>query len=208
MKLLALDASTAICSVAVEADGQIVQQTREVSRSHSQFILPMIDSCLHELNVQIKDLDAIAFGKGPGSFTGLRLTASIVQAIAYSHDLPVVPVSSLQAIAQAVYQQEGVTDLVVCEDARIQQVYWCHFKLSDGFMQPVTVETCEAMDGVANYLKTFEKAPVLIQDAALPLGSSLLTLAHDYLAKQQTVTPELALPSYVQALQYKRSGIQ
>lgn len=220
--LLALDASTTTCSVAVQIGDQIVQRTQDVSRKHSQFILSMIDGCLKEANIELSDLKALVFGQGPGSFTGLRLVASIIQAIAFSHSLPVISISSLQALSQTAYLQNGCSNVVVCEDARIKEVYWAHYHCVDGLMQPITEETCTAVFELTQYLSSLTQSYSLVGSGwqayedlkrlsdtkgyfeIASMATGLLTLGEHAFANQAFVSPELALPSYIQMLQYQK----
>lgn len=119
MKILALDTSTEACSVALWTDGSIVERF-EVGSQHSERILPMVHGVLAEAGLVLTQLDAIAFGRGPGSFTGLRICAGVVQGLAFGADLPVVPVSSLAALAQGV----DAPKVLAAFDARLNQVYW------------------------------------------------------------------------------------
>ena len=119
MKILALDASTEACSVALWTDGE-VRERFETGSQHSERILPMVQEVLAEGGQTLTQLDAIAFGHGPGSFTGLRICAGVVQGLAFGADLPVVPVSSLAALAQGV----DAPRVLAAFDARMHQVYW------------------------------------------------------------------------------------
>jgi len=119
LKILALDASTEACSVALWTDGE-VRERFETGSQHSERILPLVQEILAAGNQALTQLDAIAFGRGPGSFTGLRICAGVVQGLAFGADLPVVPVSSLAALAQGV----DAPRVLAAFDARMQQVYW------------------------------------------------------------------------------------
>ena len=99
MKLLAVDTSTEACSAALLIDGECRQQYRLAPREHSRLILGMIDGLLNEAGITAAGLDALAFGRGPGSFMGIRIAAGVVQGIAFAHSIPVVPVSTLAAMA-------------------------------------------------------------------------------------------------------------
>lgn len=134
MRLLALDTATEGCSVALLIEDRLLTREAELARGHAERILPMIDELLGEAGVSLRGLDAIAFGRGPGSFTGVRLAASITQGLAFAAGLGVVPVSDLRALAQRVFDEDsGVTRALVCNDARMQEVYWgCFGRGDDG----------------------------------------------------------------------------
>jgi tRNA threonylcarbamoyladenosine biosynthesis protein TsaB len=122
MKLLAFDTATDICTVAVWMDGSVHERC-EIGRRHAERLLVMIDEALADAGATLKGMDAICFGRGPGSFTGLRICAGVAQGLAFGADLPVVAVSSLAATAQYA-QSERV---LAAFDARMQQVYWGAF---------------------------------------------------------------------------------
>ncbi|MHB8346499.1 MAG: tRNA (adenosine(37)-N6)-threonylcarbamoyltransferase complex dimerization subunit type 1 TsaB [Acidiferrobacterales bacterium] len=130
MKLLALDTSTAACSVALWDDGRVCEHF-ESGEQHSHRILPMIEALLGEAGLRLGNLDALALGRGPGSFTGLRIGAAVVQGLGFAADLPVVPVSSLAALAQAQEQPRVLAAI----DARMNQVYWGVY-VRDGQSRP------------------------------------------------------------------------
>ena len=119
MKLLALDTSTEACTVAVSIDGRALERF-SVGGNHSEQILPMVHELLAEAGASLKELDAIVFGRGPGSFTGLRIAAGVTQGLAFGADRPVVPVSSLAVLAQG----QNADRVLAAFDARMQQVYW------------------------------------------------------------------------------------
>ena len=144
MKLLALDTSSDACSVAVECDGQIFKRL-DSSRKHSSLILPMIEGLLAEAGLTISQLDAIAFGRGPGSFTGLRIGAGVVQGIAYGADLPVVAVSSLAVLAQGSSRERSL----VVVDAHMNQVYCGYYwRSSSGLVEAVSEEQVINLDAI------------------------------------------------------------
>ncbi len=93
-------------------------------RRHAALLLPMIEEVLLEADTELKDLDGLAFGQGPGSFTGVRIASSVIQALAFAVDLPVVGISNLAALAQASYRQQQNTQVLAAIDARMQEVYW------------------------------------------------------------------------------------
>lgn len=124
MKLLALDTATEACSAALYIDGEICQRYQLAPREHSHLILQMLDDCLAEADLSLAQLDALAFGRGPGSFMGLRIAAGVVQGISLAQDLPIVAVSTLASIAHIQMQQSGVERVLAAIDARMSEVYW------------------------------------------------------------------------------------
>ena len=128
MKILALDTATEACSVALGLDDHIIERYAELDRGHAERLLPMVDELLSEGGVSLAALDAIAFGRGPGAFTGVRLAASVAQGLAFGAGLGVAPVSDLAAVARRVIElQPGVSRILVVNDARMREVYWGHF---------------------------------------------------------------------------------
>jgi len=127
VKLLALDTATEACSAALYVDGNIIQRYQLAPREHTGLILQMLDDCLAEGGLSLSGLDALAFGRGPGSFMGLRIAAGVVQGISLAHDLPIVPVSTLESIAHIQMQQHGALRVLAAIDARMSEVYWGAF---------------------------------------------------------------------------------
>ena len=148
MKLLALDTSTEACSAALYIDGEIEQRFELAPREHTQLILPMIDKLLSAAEIKIQQLDALAFGRGPGSFTGVRISTGIVQGMAFGADLPVMPVSTLASIAQAVYEDHQHSHVLAGIDARMGEVYWSQYAAQDGVMVLTGEETVIAPNHV------------------------------------------------------------
>jgi tRNA threonylcarbamoyladenosine biosynthesis protein TsaB len=140
VKLLALETATECCSVALWVEGEVRWGAARAERGHGEHVLRMIDELLAEGAMTLRQLDAIAFGAGPGAFTGVRLAASITQGLAFSSDLPVLPVSTLRASAQqALWPPAGAArdadappgtaaGVLICQDARMGEVYWALFR--------------------------------------------------------------------------------
>src|SRR5215213_1786113 len=124
MKLLAVETATEGCSAALLTDGFIHSRFEVAPRGHAEIVLPMCQSVLTEADATLAQLDAIAFGRGPGSFTGVRIAAGIAQGIAFALDLPVVPISYLAALAQEVMTKEDSAKVLTAIDARMNEVYW------------------------------------------------------------------------------------
>jgi tRNA threonylcarbamoyladenosine biosynthesis protein TsaB len=136
MKLLALETATEACNAALWLDGSVLERS-EPGGQHAERLLPMVDALLAEAGLALTQLDAIAFGRGPGSFTGLRIGAGVTQGLAFGADLPVVPVSSLAALAQGVEAPR----VLAAFDARMQQVYWgVYVRNAIGLMEAQSTE--------------------------------------------------------------------
>jgi tRNA threonylcarbamoyladenosine biosynthesis protein TsaB len=136
MKLLAFDTATEACTVALWQDGAVLERF-ERQNQHSELLLAMVESLLAEAGASLTQLDAIAFGRGPGSFTGLRIGVGVAQGLAFAANLPVVPVSSLAALAQGVEAEH----VLAAYDARMEQVYWgAYQRNAQGRMEAMQAE--------------------------------------------------------------------
>ncbi len=135
-KILALDSSTDACSVALNLDGLIHSRFELAAKSHTQRLLPLVDELLSEVELTLSQLDAIAFGRGPGSFTGLRICMGVVQGLAFGSDLPVVPVSTLASMTLTFHNQfPQFTQIIPALDARMDEVYWGIYRIENGLPQ-------------------------------------------------------------------------
>jgi tRNA threonylcarbamoyladenosine biosynthesis protein TsaB len=133
--LLALDTATEACSVALYHRDEIFEHYELTPQQHGQHILSMVDKLLKRHDVALSALDGIAFGHGPGSFTGLRIAASVTQGLALAHDLPVLGISDCQALAQWAWRQGQHQRVLAIIDARMHEVYWGLYQQQNGIMQ-------------------------------------------------------------------------
>lgn len=141
MNFLAINASTEACSVALSFDGNIYEKFELCPQSHSLLLLPMIDEVLKEASIKLNQLDGIIFGRGPGSFTGVRIGIGVTQGLAFSADLKVYGVSTLQAMAQQAFEEQGEANVLAGIDARMAEIYLAQFKADEqGIMQRVADE--------------------------------------------------------------------
>jgi tRNA threonylcarbamoyladenosine biosynthesis protein TsaB len=216
MKILALDTATEGCSVSLGIGDRQIDRYLELERGHAERLLPMIDEVLAEGGVSLSDLDAIAFGRGPGGFTGVRLAASVAQGLAFGAGIGVVPISDLAAVAQHVCQLDpSARRVLVVNDARMREVYWAAFERADS-LAPAGVErvsaaievTLPAGEGAwaaaGRGLKVWPElaercraAGASLYSELLPRASEILTLARPAVAGGQILDPADALPVYV-----------
>lgn len=160
MKLLAIDTSSSYLSLALSLDGEMHAFHEEMGQRHAERTLPEIDRLLQQADIKLGALDAIVFGQGPGSFTGLRIACGLAQGLAFSAGLPVIGIPTLDAVAQ----QSEAGQLLVCLDARMQQVYCAVYQTGPHWQRqgPITLQDPQAVilpdgislvagDGFANY---------------------------------------------------------
>ena len=133
-RILAIDTATEACSAALWQDGCLLSRYQVAPRGHTDLILPMVAELLAEAELSLSQLDAIAFGRGPGSFTGVRITLGVAQGLAFGADLPLLGVSNLQALAQGAYRACGTDSALAAIDARMGEIYVGGFALADGVM--------------------------------------------------------------------------
>lgn len=124
-RILALDTSSDAGSVALWCDGEVQEDFQLLPRQQAQALLPQIKALLADAGIELSQLDALAYGRGPGSFTGLRIAAASIQGLALALDRPVIPVSTLQSIAWTAHQQYFAKKVLTLLDARMDEVYWC-----------------------------------------------------------------------------------
>ena len=217
MKLLAVDTTEDSCSVALGIDDEMLWRFEIVPRRHSELILPMIEQLLTEAGLVPVQLDALAFARGPGSFTGVRIATGVTQGIALAADLPVVPVSTLAALAQGAWRSHGAEQVVSALDARMGEVYWAHCDFRDGCMVLVGAEGVATPQRVApprdsvncwgvgsgwgTYRNALRQVVGISEDHVLGEvrvhARDVATLGLAALLAGDTVAPEEALPVYI-----------
>lgn len=149
MKLLAIDTTEQACSAALLLDGEVQEKFEVVPRGHSQWLLPMVEALLAEAELSLGQLDALAFARGPGSFTGVRIATAAAQGLAMAAELPVVPVSSLLALGYGVIREQGAEQVLAAFDARMQELYWLPVRRGDdGLAVPAAQERVSSTDAV------------------------------------------------------------
>lgn len=144
--ILAIETSSELASCALLSGETLLARASSGVRTHSQTILPMVQELLAEAGVTLRDCDAIAFGSGPGSFTGVRTACGIAQGLAFGADLPVVPVVTLDAMAQACRVLTGAADVLAVLDARMGEVYWAQYHYDGGWHAVVPPSLCAPGD--------------------------------------------------------------
>jgi tRNA threonylcarbamoyladenosine biosynthesis protein TsaB len=218
VKILALDSATENCSAALLIDGGLSAREQRLARAHAERLLPMIDELLAEAAVALRHLDAIAFGRGPGAFTGVRLAASLTQGLAFGADLPVVPVSDLRAVAQRAFEAAAAsTRALVCNDARMSEVYWGCFERGAGLALAVGDEQVgppgsvqlppEWTEGVTGAGSGFAAYPELVRNLGaalsgspeplLPRAAEIARLAEAEVAAGRIFPADQAVPVYL-----------
>ena len=154
-KILAIDTALSSCSVALSDHGSVSSLREHEPRQHIRLVLPMVDDLLQQSGLSILDIDAIGFNQGPGSFTGLRIGMGVVQGLAFGADIPVMPVSTLQSMAQAAIDQTPLSaDRLVMPliDARMNEVYWAIYKNTDGRARSVCADALNNPEDVGRII--------------------------------------------------------
>jgi tRNA threonylcarbamoyladenosine biosynthesis protein TsaB len=216
-RLLAIETATPACSAALYIDGDIQERHALAPRQHAALILPMIESLLVEADLKPGQLDAVAFGRGPGSFTGVRIAASVVQGVALGADLPVVAVSTLATLAQGAMRETGAAQVLAALDARMNEVYWAIYRAAANRFPELSGEesVCKpevvgvpaegnwvgAGSGWDSYASTLaaragERIVRLLPDLE-PRALDVASLGADKLSRNETVAPEAAVPVYL-----------
>lgn len=211
--LLALDTATEACSVALLHNGQLTHQYDVIPRLHAQRVLPMVQALMAEAGVPLSAIDGIAFGRGPGAFTGVRIAVGVVQGLAFSLDRPVLPVSNLAALAQRAHREFGAEQVASAIDARMNEVYWGCYRLEDGVMAaagleavlpPADVSLPRGAEGewfgAGTGWQFRDQLAVPVYDCApqlLPSAEDIVRIAAAAWARGEAVAADLAQPVYL-----------
>jgi tRNA threonylcarbamoyladenosine biosynthesis protein TsaB len=217
MKLLAFDTSSSACSVAIQNGARTEVLHHIAPMQQAKLILPMIHQILDSASLTLGALDAIIYGCGPGSFTGVRIATSVAQGLSFAADKPVIPVSSMAAIAQSAFQEHQCTKQMVAIDARMGQVYWALYKTSQNdnvelIGQEIVCHPNELSmpedhgwsaigDGWDTYKQSLEirlgHKPKIIYQSQLPSALALLHLGRAKFQRGEWVTASKAVPVYL-----------
>lgn len=186
--LLILDASSSLCSVALSLDGEVLWSTEDQPRRHAQRLLPMVDELLADAGVARQSLDGVAFGQGPGSFTGIRIALSVAHGLSLGLDVPVCGISSLAAVARAALSQDARSTAFVVMDAHMGEVFWGQYQQQGDLILPLSQEQVGAPSVCLEALAELEKQqPANVSVAGD--GLQLMDFAHCDL-EYATLKPE------------------
>lgn len=220
LNVLCVDTSTEACSVALlkqnGSEQAIFDNFMFAPREHTTKILPTVESVLADAGIVVSDLDVVAYGRGPGSFTGVRIGISIAQGLAFGIEKPMVGVSTLQAMAQQAYKNNQASDVYAAIDARMGEVYFAHYQLLDDLMTLVSEEVViKPEDLIAQKLTVHENAVLVgtgwqaypellayfanaqLLDIEFPSSKYMLEQVVFDLEQGLAVEPELATPVYL-----------
>lgn len=209
--ILAIETSSELASCALLRDGAVLSRSSSGVRTHSQAILPLVQELLAEAGITLQQCDAIAFGSGPGSFTGVRTACGIAQGLAFGASLPVAPVVTLDAMALACHQRTGAADVLTVLDARMGEVYWAQYRFdAAGAMTTLLAPALSAPsavqpqghphmcgNGLAAYADAFAFAVEPGVDISVPHADQVAQLAALALAAGATVSAADAQPLYL-----------
>lgn len=211
--ILAIETSAELASCALLAGDQLIERSAAGVRTHSQAILPMVQELLQEGGIKLADVDALAFGAGPGSFTGVRTACGVAQGLAYGAGLPVLPLVTLEAMAEACRARTGATEVLAVLDARMGEVYWAQYRYDGGWREVIAPTLSAPQDvapqalaglqacgnGFAEYAEAFAVQPYAQGALAdvVPHARELARLGVAALAAGQGVAPAQAQPLYL-----------
>lgn len=209
--IIAIETSSELASAALLHGDQVIAREASGVQNHSQSILPMVQELLQQAGITLKQCDAIAFGAGPGSFTGVRTACGVAQGLAFGADLPVIPVVTLLAMAQACREANGASDILAVMDARMDEVYWAQYRYDNGWQTIIepTLSAAVAVspagevvacgNGLAAYAPAFsrlaEKGSMELE--IMPHAKQIAQLARFAFAEGKTVPARDAQPIYL-----------
>jgi tRNA threonylcarbamoyladenosine biosynthesis protein TsaB len=208
MRFAAIETSTEWCSVALWHEGEIAALERRAGNRHSELALPMLETLFRNWGITASNLDAVAFGAGPGAFTGLRIACGLAQGLALARGLPLVGISTLEALAQ----ESGAARVVACIDARMREVYYAALEKRAGRWHEVIVAQCVAPhaaprppgedwvgcgSGFDVYYETMKTRVSVVKPHLHPTAVAVAQLAAPRLAAGEGVDAALAAPVYV-----------
>ena len=214
--ILALDTATEACSVALLHQGNITFEDELSPRTHTQRILPMVDGLLKNAHLSIKELDYLVFGRGPGSFTGVRVGVGVAQGLAFGAELKVVPISNLTTMAEQAYQELGATEVIALIDARMNEVYFSQLvRTENGWIEKVKERVCSPEGALVQFQLDTDKItvvgtgwaaypqfseqnlPLAISEITLPSAKYMLALAEQEIAKGNVKSVDEIEPVYL-----------
>jgi tRNA threonylcarbamoyladenosine biosynthesis protein TsaB len=225
LKILAIETATEACSAALLNDDSLSERYQLAPRQQSELILPMVDELMNEAGLSALQLDAIAFGRGPGAFTGVRLAAAVTQGIAFAAELPVLPVSTLAAMAEFTFHQYETECVYTAIDARMKEVYWAVFTKQQDRLVEIQAEAVIAPEyveftenypgiGVGSGWKTYQDVLteklgtqlIGIEPDVYPRAASIARLGARLLEQDGAVQADQAIPVYLRNKVTHRSG--
>jgi len=216
MNILSIDTSTDALSVALGSGDDVLVDHQIAPQQHATLLLPIVDKLLGDAGLGMTDLDGIVYGRGPGSFTGVRIASAVAQGLAMGADIGVFGVSSLLATAQACHEQTGADRVIAVFDARMQEVYWGLYQQEDNALMQLMGEerVCAASDvpmdssievitgaGAERYRDILDtkatSAKLVFRSDRWPMAVDLLALAEPRFHAGNTTAPEDAMPVYL-----------
>ncbi|MEZ6973273.1 MULTISPECIES: tRNA (adenosine(37)-N6)-threonylcarbamoyltransferase complex dimerization subunit type 1 TsaB [Aeromonas] len=184
LKILAVDTATEACSAALLVGEKVFSRWEEAPRDHTRKILPMVQAVLDEAGVTLDELDAIAFGRGPGSFTGVRIGIGVAQGLALGAGVPLIGISTLAAMAQGAHRLDGAERVLTAIDARMDEVYFGQYELIDGRAQLVGEEVVSGPAALVASRGTLPGSFTRVGTGFETYGETLAALADEQVASQ------------------------
>jgi tRNA threonylcarbamoyladenosine biosynthesis protein TsaB len=209
--IIAIETSSELASAALLRGDQVLAREASGVQTHSQSLLPMVQELLRQAGITLAQCDAIAFGAGPGSFTGVRTACGVAQGLAFGADLPVIPVVTLLAMAQACRESSGASDVLAVLDARMEEVYWAQYRYENGWQTVIepTLSAASAVapvgkviacgNGLSAYPQAFSQLPVAkdFEPVVMPHAAHVAQLAAIAFSEGRTVAARDAQPIYL-----------